>query len=332
MTKNSAQVTRWPAEGALSARGAFTLVELLVVIAIIALLVSILLMSLRHARDTAKQAVCHSNMKQIATAMHTYAGDNDMQLWESGNAAPIYRFWYAVPQNQRVAPTAPGGPNPVVIGPAFEYLSNADKVWECPTNKRRTRTRFVSNPNDPFWQQPQNAVQRVLWENFLSDRALNFDYTMVTGAGGAPLGATVFASWDERCRMRGPQQARALTLAASTPQLKPLHSVPVYVEEDPYWWNEQSPDGLCSNWDEVSEVHFRKGHMAFLDGSALLVDFPVGSDPNTQNDFGDLAANDLYVSRGGNNLWYQLCPTWPGPGGTTAPGTRPYGWLKTPRP
>ncbi len=53
----------------------FTLIELLVVIAIIALLVSILLPSLNRAQELAKRAVCSTNVRQIGTVMHMYAGD-----------------------------------------------------------------------------------------------------------------------------------------------------------------------------------------------------------------------------------------------------------------
>lgn len=54
---------------------AFTLIELLVVVAIIALLISILLPSLREAREQAKVATCVSNLRTLMTATLFYFED-----------------------------------------------------------------------------------------------------------------------------------------------------------------------------------------------------------------------------------------------------------------
>ena len=55
----------------------FTLIELLVVIAIISLLVSILLPSLKRAKELAKITLCMVNLRQAGTFLYVYANDSD---------------------------------------------------------------------------------------------------------------------------------------------------------------------------------------------------------------------------------------------------------------
>ncbi len=59
----------------------FTLIELLVVIAIIALLLSILMPSLRKAKEQAQLMVCRSNLKQYQLGMRLYWDDNGDKLF-----------------------------------------------------------------------------------------------------------------------------------------------------------------------------------------------------------------------------------------------------------
>ncbi|MFH1716338.1 MAG: prepilin-type N-terminal cleavage/methylation domain-containing protein [Planctomycetota bacterium] len=70
--------------GSDSGKKAFTLIELLVVIAIIALLLAILMPSLRRARDQAKGVTCRNNLRQIGLAFTLYTEDNEGKFPRNG--------------------------------------------------------------------------------------------------------------------------------------------------------------------------------------------------------------------------------------------------------
>jgi prepilin-type N-terminal cleavage/methylation domain-containing protein len=61
--------------GSRSSLRAFTLVELLISIAIIAILIGLIAPQLAGARSSARQVVCSSNLRQLATAWTMYADD-----------------------------------------------------------------------------------------------------------------------------------------------------------------------------------------------------------------------------------------------------------------
>ncbi len=71
-----------PADGGASARPprGFTLIELLVVIAIIGMLLSIVMPSLKKARQSAHRLICFSNMRQMGMAVSAYRLEHDDRL------------------------------------------------------------------------------------------------------------------------------------------------------------------------------------------------------------------------------------------------------------
>lgn len=131
----------WRAPGAPAQRGgraclpAFTLVELLVTIAVIALLVGILLPSLRTAREAGRSAVCLSNQRQLAAALHLYAADHDDR---AAPGAADYRAnlsrWHGTRDRTTDPFEAAGGPfTPYLTNGAPAPDGPSQAVRACPT-------------------------------------------------------------------------------------------------------------------------------------------------------------------------------------------------------
>src|SRR5580692_11312853 len=76
-------------------RQGFTLVELLVVMTIIAILASLLLPVLSHAKEKGYRAQCVNNFKQLGAAIQMYADDHGDQL-----PGPIWQGFYEMYDNQ----------------------------------------------------------------------------------------------------------------------------------------------------------------------------------------------------------------------------------------
>jgi len=118
----------------------FTLIELLVVIAIIALLMGILIPTLSRVRETAKRAVCSSQVKQVGVAMTAYTSDYDgrMPTYNSNNTETnpyLLIHSYALYRSESLFVDSSGKPLPMKLAVLYEGKYIADpKVFYCPSN------------------------------------------------------------------------------------------------------------------------------------------------------------------------------------------------------
>ncbi|HPC96567.1 MAG TPA: type II secretion system protein [Sedimentisphaerales bacterium] len=109
---------------------AFTLIELLVVIAIIAVLMAILMPSLRLARDQARRVHCVSNVKTLALAWFMYKDENDDKL-VGGHTDP--GNWVLRPPSNA---TLEQQWDAIRGGLLFPYVKEVD-IYHCPADVRK---------------------------------------------------------------------------------------------------------------------------------------------------------------------------------------------------
>lgn len=132
----------------------FTLIELLVVIAIIALLLSIIIPSLKKAKEHAREIFCKNNLKQYGTACFMYRGDYDdkfpwVYYWlhidppakAAADGTPLYCMWH----NEDIEPD----------GQLWPYLE-AGKINLCPVLDSLARSgKADDHVNCPVPMKPQ---------------------------------------------------------------------------------------------------------------------------------------------------------------------------------
>jgi prepilin-type N-terminal cleavage/methylation domain-containing protein/prepilin-type processing-associated H-X9-DG protein len=107
----------WPARGApCRSHHAFTLIELLVVVAIVAMLMAILLPSMRSARESARRTLCGTNERTILQGMQYYARDHQD------------RWYYFNHEYDFVRRTYLGVPEPSEPNPEWQYIIGGDAV------------------------------------------------------------------------------------------------------------------------------------------------------------------------------------------------------------
>lgn len=113
----------------------FTLIELLVVIAIIGILASMLLPSLKKAREASERAVCASNMKQISISLTNYYGDYD-DIFPFGKTNDPYNWTF---------PSTDSPPPQQLL----MLFMDGPEVFVCPTDKSPEDFRWWVYENHP---------------------------------------------------------------------------------------------------------------------------------------------------------------------------------------
>jgi len=119
---------------------AFTLIELLVVIAIIGILAAMVFPVFARARESARKAVCLSNVKNIALALQMYLADNNDTFPPGENRQEVLDYFAADPggsgEDLGDDPWCVPQANPYLRVPVIldEYVKNRD-VWRCPSAK-----------------------------------------------------------------------------------------------------------------------------------------------------------------------------------------------------
>jgi len=112
----------------------FTLIELLVVIAIIGILAAMVFPVFARARESARKAVCLSNVKNIGLAIQMYLADNNDRFWPKEHNQEALDYFYAMAGDDECDLVADGYHNPYLRPPVIldEYIKNRD-VWRCPS-------------------------------------------------------------------------------------------------------------------------------------------------------------------------------------------------------
>jgi prepilin-type N-terminal cleavage/methylation domain-containing protein/prepilin-type processing-associated H-X9-DG protein len=139
----------------------FTLIELLVVIAIIGILAAMVFPVFARARESARKAVCLSNVKNLALAVQMYLADNNDTLPPPEHRAEVLEYFDTIPASSRRTDTWNGTinghcaiavkANPYLKWPIIfdEYIKNRD-VWSCPSAKIYGGASFIVGPTDWF--------------------------------------------------------------------------------------------------------------------------------------------------------------------------------------
>ncbi len=140
----------------------FTLIELLVVTAIIAILASLLLPSLRSARQLAMARLCDSNLRQHAVWFQLYVLDMDSVLPVTEVGQGNYNSFPAVVD---------------LLVPGYNTLLSANQV-SSPPSISQTRPALAAHPSWKVMICPENPSEKYESHRMWLYRQIVYSYTM----------------------------------------------------------------------------------------------------------------------------------------------------------
>jgi prepilin-type processing-associated H-X9-DG protein len=226
----------------------FTLVELLVVVGAIAVLIALLLPTLRRSVQASQQVVCLNNLRQISLATMLYCHDNDGALpgWaqDSPNQSAFdWIYW------QAGDPTSPY--YDVNRSPVARYMNHPGaKVFRCPADPIESHIVFHGN------------------------QAYLYSYCLNRWTSQMKVEAPSSWGW--------PDPVGFMPVWNLKDVVDPSEII-MYVDEDPRrcydgtWWNQlnalETHDALSylhERWHDVDDIQ-KRGNVAFCDGHGEFV-------------------------------------------------------------
>ena len=256
------------------ARKAFTLIELLVVISILVLLIALLLPVLASARAHTKIMMCLSNLRQMNTALYSYAADND-------GMGPAYRR----DGSDQPRPNYVGGFydwNLVYFGGHEEggtwwgNSSGTEVRGRRKLNDYVTDVRMFLCPSDTGKVPSNPGNPNMFYDHTGTSYLYNSNWYGVGGSAGTPIspGQPPWTLYGVVLESVGPQ-----SLVYSFADATMLYAFP-------FWPNPQGPHAGEFNWHDSPENHPGEfpntgtinawfydplSTVAFLDGHASLI-------------------------------------------------------------
>ncbi len=236
-------------------RRGFTLIELLVVIAIIGILAAMVFPVFARARESARKAVCLSNVKNIALAIQMYLADNNDHFWPIETRQDV-REWFPA-QAQLDDPPDPEDChgidfklNPYLRVPVMldEYVKNRD-VSRCPSASLERGARFITGFPDWFSHLGVTAGQ---WGWCINDAELCPLYSASYPAGWG--GDVTDSAIQGRMAMTGMEGERASGHKAFVKSIganRVLYDLKLVQIEDPVNWVVCGDSGAESSLESI---------------------------------------------------------------------------------